>query len=223
MEVVYLEWFLVNSNKINNWNSAENGWFQLIVSWVVAILCCHPLLKIGGFKMKTCDYLNLISGSSRRYFDSWSILHHFTPKNGFKHEPIRNRWWYSMTKSTLIAVLAIFQVLEVFELTFYQSNPHIWPIFLLNYDLKWPLWVKQMDSNESRERSRGMVKSTSRYITVAYLNMGVQRKIVIFGKVAQLWLGLNKRGSLECEIWILEEKMKIHNSIFTLWKQKFIK
>ena len=138
MEVVYLEWFLVNSNKINNWNSAENGWFQLIVLWVVAILCCHPLLKIGGFKMKTCDYLNLISGSSRRYFDSWSILHHFTPKNGFKHEPIRNRWWYSMTKSTLIAVLAIFQVLEVFELTFYQSNSHIWPIFLLKYDLKWP-------------------------------------------------------------------------------------
>ena len=223
MEVVYLEWFLVNSNKINNWNSAENGWFQLIVLWVVAILCCHPLLKIGGFKMKTCDYLNLISGSSRRYFDSWSILHHFTPKNGFKHEPIRNRWWYSMTKSTLIAVLAIFQVLEVFELTFYQSNPHICPIFLLKYDLKWPLWVTKMDSNESRERSRGMVKSTSRYITVAYLNMGVQRKIVIFGKVAQLWLGLNKRGSLECEIWILEEKMKIHNSIFTLWKQKFIK
>lgn len=137
MKVVYLEWFLVNSNKINNWNSAENGWFQLIVLWVVAFLCCHPLLKIGGFKMKTCDYLNLISGSSRRYFDSWSILHHFTPKNGFKHEPIRNRWWYSMTKSTLIAVLEIFQVLEVLflDLLPIKSAYLTYCIFLLDLTL----------------------------------------------------------------------------------------
>ena len=120
MKIVYLGRFLVNSNKINNWNKAADCCWLLLITADCQMACllkiswffwCHFCWKLVVWKMETCENLKghrdvifLLVVSDRQ------ILHHFTPKNGFKHEPIRNRWWYSMTKSTLIFFIAVVSI-----------------------------------------------------------------------------------------------------------------
>ena len=86
----------------------SNGLLLFKISW---FFWCHLCWKLVVLKMETCrnlkghrDVIFLLVVSDRQ------TLHHFTPKNGFKHEPIRNRWWYSMTKSTLIFLIAVVSI-----------------------------------------------------------------------------------------------------------------